>query len=116
MLERPGLKRLLEDVENGLVDVAVAFKIDRLSRSLADFAKLIEVFHRNGVTFVAVTQSFNTTTSMGRLTLNIPLSFAKFEREVTADQIRDKVVAPRRKACGWAGCRPTAIGSRTGSW
>ena len=85
-LERPGLKRLLEDIEDGLVDVVVVYKIDRLSRSLADFAKLVEVFDRNGVTFVSVTQSFNTTTSMGRLTLNILLSFAQFEREVTAER------------------------------
>jgi DNA invertase Pin-like site-specific DNA recombinase len=75
-LDRPGLQRLLEDIEDGLVDVVVVYKIDRLSRSLADFAKLVEVFDRNGVTFVSVTQSFNTTTSMGRLTLNILLSFA----------------------------------------
>ncbi|MFN3314593.1 MAG: recombinase family protein, partial [Hyphomonas sp.] len=94
-LERPGLKRLLEDIEDGLVDVVVVYKIDRLSRSLADFAKLVEVFDRNGVTFVSVTQSFNTTTSMGRLTLNILLSFAQFEREVTAERIRDKVAASR---------------------
>ena len=79
-LERPGLKRLMEDIEDGLVDVVVVYKIDRLSRSLADFAKLVEVFDRNSVTFVSVTQSFNTTTSMGRLTLNILLSFAQFER------------------------------------
>ena len=83
-LERPGLKRLLADIEDGLVDVVVVYKIDRLSRSLMDFSKLVEVFDRNGVTFVSVTQSFNTTTSMGRLTLNILLSFAQFEREVTA--------------------------------
>ena len=74
-LERPGLKRLLADIEDGLVDVVVVYKIDRLSRSLMDFSKLVEVFDRNGVTFVSVTQSFNTTTSMGRLTLNILLSF-----------------------------------------
>jgi site-specific DNA recombinase len=105
-LERPGLQRLLEDIEDGLVDVVVVYKIDRLSRSLADFAKLVEVFDRNGVTFVSVTQSFNTTTSMGRLTLNILLSFAQFEREVTAERIRDKVAASRKRACGWAGVPP----------
>jgi site-specific DNA recombinase len=88
-LERPGLKRLMADIEDGLVDVVVVYKINRLSRSLADFAKLVEVFDRNGVTFVSVTQSFNTTTSMGRLTLNILLSFAQFEREVTAERICD---------------------------
>jgi site-specific DNA recombinase len=89
-LERPGLKRLLADIEDGLVDVVVVYKIDRLSRSLMDFSKLVEVFDRNGVTFVSVTQSFNTTTSMGRLTLNILLSFAQFEREVNGERIRDQ--------------------------
>ena len=83
-LERPALKRLLADIEGGRVDVVVVYKIDRLSRALMDFAKLVEVFDRRGVTFVSVTQSFNTTTSMGRLTLNILLSFAQFEREVTS--------------------------------
>lgn len=104
-LERPGLKRLMADIEDGLVDVVVVYKIDRLSRSLADFAKLVEVFDRNGVTFVSVTQSFNTTTSMGRLTLNILLSFAQFEREVTAERIRDKVAASRKKGM-WMGGSP----------
>lgn len=104
-LERPALKTLMEDIEEGLVDVVVVYKIDRLSRSLADFSKLVELFDRNGVTFVSVTQSFNTTTSMGRLTLNILLSFAQFEREVTAERIRDKFAASRRKGMwmgGWA--------------
>jgi site-specific DNA recombinase len=101
-LERPGLQRLLADIEDGLVDVVVVYKIDRLSRSLMDFSKLVEVFDRNGVTFVSVTQSFNTTTSMGRLTLNILLSFAQFEREVTAERIRDKVKASRMKGM-WMG-------------
>ena len=104
-LERPGLKALIADIEDGLVDVVVVYKIDRLSRSLADFAKLVEVFDRNRVTFVSVTQSFNTTTSMGRLTLNILLSFAQFEREVTAERIRDKFAASRAKGMwmgGWA--------------
>jgi site-specific DNA recombinase len=105
-LERPGLQRLLEDIEDGLVDVVVVYKIDRLSRSLADFAKLVEVFDRNGVTFVSVTQSFNTTTSMGRLTLNILLSFAQFEREVTAERIRDKVAASRKKGMWMGGVPP----------
>ena len=81
-LERPALQRLLADIEAGLVDVVVVYKIDRLSRSLMDFSKLVEVFDRNDVTFVSITQSFNTTTSMGRLTLNILLSFAQFERDV----------------------------------
>ena len=101
-LERPGLQRLMEDIEEGLIDVVVVYKIDRLSRSLMDFSKLVEVFDRNGVTFVSVTQSFNTTTSMGRLTLNILLSFAQFEREVTAERIRDKFAASRKKGI-WMG-------------
>ena len=105
-LERPGLKRLLADIEEGLVDVIVCYKIDRLSRSLMDFSKLVEVFDRNSVTFVSVTQAFNTTTSMGRLTLNILLSFAQFEREVTAERIRDKVRASRMKGMWMGGCPP----------
>ncbi|WP_374834686.1 recombinase family protein, partial [Daeguia caeni] len=101
-LERPGLKRLIQDVEAGLIDVIVVYKIDRLSRSLMDFAKLVEIFDRNQVTFVSVTQSFNTTTSMGRLTLNILLSFAQFEREVIGERIRDKVAASRKRGM-WMG-------------
>lgn len=104
-LERPALKRLLADIAAGQLDVVVVYKIDRLSRSLMDFAKLVEVFDRNNVTFVSVTQSFNTTTSMGRLTLNILLSFAQFEREVIGERIRDKFAASRRKGMwmgGWA--------------
>ncbi len=104
-LERPALKRLLADIEAHKVDVVVVYKIDRLSRALMDFAKLVEVFDRNNVTFVSVTQSFNTTTSMGRLTLNILLSFAQFEREVIGERIRDKFAASRRKGMwmgGWA--------------
>ena len=101
-LERPGLQLLLTDIEDGLIDVVVVYKIDRLSRSLMDFSKLVEVFDRNGVTFVSVTQSFNTTTSMGRLTLNILLSFAQFEREVIGERIRDKVAASRKRGI-WMG-------------
>ncbi|EDP63920.1 resolvase [alpha proteobacterium BAL199] len=101
-LERPGLKRLIQDVEAGLIDVIVVYKIDRLSRSLMDFARLVEIFDRNQVTFVSVTQSFNTTTSMGRLTLNILLSFAQFEREVIGERIRDKVAASRKRGM-WMG-------------
>ncbi|WP_410216529.1 recombinase family protein [Paracoccus sp. (in: a-proteobacteria)] len=104
-LARPSLQRLLADIEDGLVDVVVVYKINRLSRSLMDFSKLVEVFDRNGVTFVSVTQSFNTTTSMGRLTLNILLSFAQFEREVTAERIRDKFRASRMKGM-WMGGTP----------
>lgn len=105
-LDRPALKQLLADIEDGLVDVVVVYKIDRLSRSLMDFARLVEVFDRNGVTFVSVTQSFNTTTSMGRLTLNILLSFAQFEREVTAERIRDKIRASRQKGMWMGGIVP----------
>jgi DNA invertase Pin-like site-specific DNA recombinase len=101
-LERPGLQQLLADIEEGLVDVVVVYKIDRLSRSLMDFSKLVEVFDSAGVTFVSVTQSFNTTTSMGRLTLNILLSFAQFEREVIAERVRDKIRASRQKGM-WMG-------------
>ena len=101
-LERPALKQLLADIEEGLVDVVVVYKIDRLSRSLMDFSKLVEVFDRSGVTFVSVTQSFNTTTSMGRLTLNILLCFAQFEREVIAERVRDKIRASRQKGM-WMG-------------
>ncbi len=105
-LERPGLKRLLGDIEEGLIDVVVVYKIDRLPRSLADFAKLVDIFDRHEMTFVSVTQSFNTTTSMGRLTLNILLSFAQFEREVTAERIRDKIAASRRKGMWMGGFVP----------
>jgi DNA invertase Pin-like site-specific DNA recombinase len=101
-LERPALKRLLADIEQGLIDVVVLYKIDRLSRSLMDFAKLVEVMDAHGVTFVSVTQSFNTTTSMGRLTLNILLSFAQFEREVIGERIRDKFAASRARGM-WMG-------------
>jgi DNA invertase Pin-like site-specific DNA recombinase len=104
-LERPALKRLLADIEAGRVDVIVVYKIDRLSRSLMNFSRLVEVFDRKGVTFVSVTQSFSTTTSMGRLTLNILLSFAQFEREVIGERIRDKFAASRKKGMwmgGWA--------------
>jgi DNA invertase Pin-like site-specific DNA recombinase len=104
-LERPALKRLITDIETKKVDVIVVYKIDRLSRSLMDFARLVEVFDRNGVTFVSVTQQFSTVTSMGRLTLNVLLSFAQFEREVIGERIRDKFAASRRKGMwmgGWA--------------
>ncbi|MET3791810.1 recombinase family protein [Aquamicrobium terrae] len=109
-LERPGLKRLLRDVEAGLINVVVVYKIDRLSRSLMDFARLVSIFDQNDVTFVSVTQSFNTTTSMGRLTLNILLSFAQFEREVTAERIRDKFAASRKKGIWMGG--PVPLGYR----
>ena len=101
-LERPALQRLLADIENGRIDIVVVYKIDRLTRSLADFAKLVEVFDGSGASFVSVTQQFNTSTSMGRLTLNMLLSFAQFEREVTAERIRDKIAASKRKGM-WMG-------------
>src|SRR6266478_7793054 len=100
--ERPALQRLLADVGARKVDVIVVYKVDRLTRSLADFAKLVELFDGHGVSFVSVTQQFNTTTSMGRLTLNVLLSFAQFEREVTSERIRDKITASKRKGL-WVG-------------
>ncbi|TDK29153.1 recombinase family protein [Rhizobium deserti] len=103
-LERAALKRLLKDIEAGLVDQIVVYKIDRLTRSLADFAKLVERLDKANASFVSVTQSFNTATSMGRLTLNVLLSFAQFEREVTAERIRDKIAASKRKGL-WMGGR-----------
>lgn len=105
-LDRPALKRLLEGIEAKRVDIVVVYKIDRLSRSLMDFAKLMEVFERNAVTFVSITQSFNTTTSMGRLTLNMLLSFAQFEREVIGERIRDKFAASRRRGMWMGGFVP----------
>jgi site-specific DNA recombinase len=104
--DRPALQRLLEDVRAGKVDVIVVYKVDRLTRSLADFAKLVELFDRHDVSFVSVTQQFNTTTSMGRLTLNVLLSFAQFEREVTSERIRDKIAASRRKGLWVGGMAP----------
>jgi site-specific DNA recombinase len=101
-LERPGLKRLLVDIEAGNVDIILLYKIDRLTRSLSDFAKIVEILDRKGASFVSITQSFNTTTSMGRLTLNMLLSFAQFEREVTGERIRDKIYASKRKGI-WMG-------------
>ncbi|HJP69174.1 MAG TPA: recombinase family protein, partial [Sphingomicrobium sp.] len=104
-LERPALQRLLADVAAGKIDIIVVYKVDRLTRSLLDFAKLVEAFDKTGASFVSVTQSFNTTTSMGRLTLNMLLSFAQFEREVTAERIRDKIAASKSKGM-WMGGTP----------
>src|ERR1700761_5446066 len=101
-LDRPDLKRLLADIAAGKVDNVVVYKVDRLTRSLMDFAKLVELFDRHGVSFVSVTQAFNTTNSMGRLTLNVLLSFAQFEREVIAERVRDKVAASKAKGL-WMG-------------
>jgi site-specific DNA recombinase len=100
--ERPALQQLLADVRARKINVIVVYKVDRLTRSLADFAKLVELFDAHEVSFVSITQQFNTTTSMGRLTLNVVLSFAQFEREVTAERIRDKIAASKRKGL-WVG-------------
>src|SRR5258705_4057510 len=105
-LERPALQQLLAEIREGKVDVVVVYKIDRLTRSLADFAKIVEIFDAKGVSFVSVTQQFNTTTSMGRLTLNVLLSFAQFEREVTGERIRDKIAASKRKGMWMGGVPP----------
>src|SRR5665648_718885 len=109
--DRPALQRLLEDVRAGKVDVIVVYKVDRLTRSLADFAKLVELFDTHKVSFVSVTQQFNTTTSMGRLTLNVLLSFAQFEREVIGERVRDKIAASKRKGL-WVG-GPVPLGYRS---
>lgn len=105
-MDRPALTRLMEDIKAGKVQTVVVYKIDRLTRSLMDFAKLVEVFDAHGVTFVSITQSFNTTTSMGRLTLNVLLSFAQFEREVAGERIRDKIAASKRKGMWMGGTVP----------
>jgi DNA invertase Pin-like site-specific DNA recombinase len=105
-MERPALKRLLEDIAAKRVDTVVVYKVDRLTRSLADFAKIVEQFDKQGISFVSVTQQFNTTTSMGRLTLNVLLSFAQFEREVTGERIRDKIAASKRKGMWMGGVVP----------
>src|SRR5450756_1404739 len=101
-MERPALQKLLADIQERRIDIVVVYKVDRLTRSLTDFAKLVELFDGHGVSFVSVTQQFNTTTSMGRLTLNVLLSFAQFEREVTSERIRDKIAASKRKGI-WVG-------------
>ena len=105
-MDRPALQRLLGDIRAGQVDVVVVYKIDRLTRSLFDFAKIVEAFDARGVSFVSVTQQFNTTTSMGRLTLNVLLSFAQFEREVAGERIRDKIAASKKKGM-WMGGLPS---------
>lgn len=105
-MERPALRRLIADIEAGKIDVIVVYKVDRLTRALSDFARLVEVFDRRGVSFVSITQQFNTTTSMGRLTLNVLLSFAQFEREVTGERIRDKIAASKKKGMWMGGVPP----------
>src|SRR6187549_529660 len=110
--DRPALQSLLADVKAGKISVIVVYKVDRLTRSLADFAKLVELFDAHGVSFVSVTQSFNTTTSMGRLTLNVLLSFAQFEREVTSERIRDKIAASKRRGLWVGGPVPLGYAAR----
>ena len=105
-MDRPGLVALLDDIDQGKVDIFVVYKVDRLTRSLADFAKIVEILDKKGASFVSVTQQFNTTSSMGRLTLNVLLSFAQFEREVTGERIRDKVAASKKKGMWMGGFPP----------
>src|SRR5574344_121914 len=105
-LERPAVKSLFKDKEAGEIDIIVVYKVDRLTRSLMDFAKIVELFDKHNASFVSVTQSFNTTTSMGRLTLNMLLSFAQFEREVTGERIRDKIAASKKRGMWMGGCVP----------
>jgi DNA invertase Pin-like site-specific DNA recombinase len=112
--DRPALQRLLSDVKAGKIDVIIVYKVDRLTRSLADFAKLVELFDEHGVSFVSITQQFNTTTSMGRLTLNVLLSFAQFEREVTSERIRDKIAASKRKGLWVGGIAPLGYATNEG--
>src|SRR5207249_9346275 len=109
-MDRRALQDLLVDIKAGRVDVVMVYKIDRLTRSLMDFARIVEVFDKHEVSFVSVTQQFNTTTSMGRLTLNVLLSFAQFEREVTAERIRDKIAASKKKGMWMGG--PVPMGYR----
>src|SRR6202040_884317 len=110
-LDRPALQKLLADVRAGKVTLVVVYKVDRLTRSLADFAKLVELFDQHGVSFVSITQSFNTTSSMGRLTLNVLLSFAQFEREIIGERVRAKIAASKRKGL-WVGGPPPWIPKR----
>jgi DNA invertase Pin-like site-specific DNA recombinase len=114
-VERPALQRLVADIRGGRIDVVVVYKVDRLSRSLADFARLVEIFDTQGVSFVSVTQQFNTTSSMGRLTLNVLLSFAQFEREVTGERIRDKIAASKKKGMWMGGNAPLGYDAREGA-
>jgi site-specific DNA recombinase len=111
-MERPGLQQLMSHIREGSIEVVVVYKVDRLTRSLADFARMVELFDAQGVSFVAVTQQFNTTTSMGRLTLNVLLSFAQFEREVIGERIRDKVAASKRKGIWMGGTLPIGYDAR----
>ena len=108
-VERPGLRRLLADIALRKVKIVVVYKVDRLTRSLADFAKLVELFDAQGISFVSVTQQFNTTSSMGRLTLNVLLSFVQFEREVTGEPSATRLQRPSARGCGWGALRPWAM-------
>src|ERR1700691_1731441 len=110
-LNRPSLQQLLDEVRDGKIDIILVYKVDRLTRSLADFAKLVELFDQHSVSFVSVTQSFNTTSSMGRLTLNVLLSFAQFEREVIGERVRDKIAASKRKGIWVGGSVPLGYAS-----
>jgi DNA invertase Pin-like site-specific DNA recombinase len=114
-MARPALQQLLADVTAGRVDTVIVYKIDRLTRSLADFAKIVDIFDARGASFVSVTQQFNTTTSMGRLTLNVLLSFAQFEREVIGERIPTRSPPRRRRGCGWAACHRSVIKCKTAS-
>lgn len=105
-MNRPAFQNLLKDIESGSIDIVVVYKVDRLTRSLMDFAKIVEILDKHSASFVSITQQFNTTTSMGRLTLNILLSFAQFEREVTGERIRDKFAASRKKGMWMNGTTP----------
>jgi site-specific DNA recombinase len=113
--DRPDLQKLLDDIPARKIDVIVVYKVDRLTRSLADFAKLVEMFDTHSVSFVSVTQQFNTRTSMGRLTLNVLLSFAQFEREVTSERIRDKIAASKRKGLWVGGTLPFGYEMKDGN-
>src|SRR5712672_3452192 len=113
-MERPALQQLLIEIQAGRVDIVVVYKVDRLTRSLADFAKIVEILDAKGASFVSVTQQFNTTTSMGRLTLNVLLSFAQFEREVTSERIRDKIAASKRKGLWVGGTLPLGYEMKDG--
>ena len=114
-MDRPALQQLLADITAGRIDTVVVYKIDRLTRSLADFAKIVEILDARGASFVSVTQQFNTTTSMGRLTLNVLLSFAQFEREVIGERIRDKIAASKKKGMWMGGVPPLGLGSTLAS-
>src|SRR3954462_4368511 len=111
-MERPALQTLLADIRAGRIDIVVVYKVDRLTRSLADFARLVEIFDAEGVSFVSVTQQFNTTSSMGRLTLNMLLSFAQFERDVTGERIRNKITASKKKRIWMGGMPPLGYRAR----